>query len=230
MRHAVVTDIHGDTAGLRRVLRQVAQQNVDRLVCLGDVFECRVGKRDVPGYEFSALRDVFDPDPALARLLADAVVVRGNQEERITRLVPGHLCPAWARGLLTAPLEYTTPFAVYCHGHTLPWQEPEPGLWSPLGAGFTGTALVHGHHHRSALHRLPPGGGRRGVPQRVPVRPGVPVRLDDGARYVVNVGSVTRAGPDRGPTPAWAVLDERAATLTFHGCGPGAGPREKETA
>ena len=35
-------------------------------------------------------------------------------------------------------------------------------------------------------------------------------------RYVVNVGSVTRCAPDRGPSPAWAVIDEAAATVTYH--------------
>lgn len=225
MRYAVVTDVHGDLTGLRRVLSRVAAQRVDHVICLGDVFECRVGKRDAPGHVFRSLREVFEPDPEAADLLRDAVLVRGNQEERIAGLVPEHARPPWARRILSAPLEHRTSFAVYCHGHALPWQEPEPGLWSPLGASFARTALFHGHHHRSALHRLPRAREAGGRARRIPVRVGEPVRLDDGAQYVVNVGSVTQAGQERGPTPAWAVVDEETATLAFHACGPGADPR-----
>jgi predicted phosphodiesterase len=229
VRHGVVTDIHGDTAGLRRVLRHIARQDVDRIVCLGDVFECRVSARDVRGHLFGLLSEVFEPDQELGTLLDGATVVRGNQEERIARLVPEPARPRWARPILDAPQTDTTSSALFCHGHTLPWEEPEPGLWSPLGADFDSMLLVHGHHHRSALHRLPRPAEIGVSAQRVPVVPGEPVRLDDGARYVVNVGSVTTAASERGPTPAWAVLDDRAATITFHGCGSCDGPRAKET-
>lgn len=218
MRHAVVTDIHGDTARLRAVLDQIHAQEVDQVVCLGDVFECRVGKRELAGYEYGGrLLDVFDPDPELARLLDGVRLVRGNQEERIRALVPGPGLPAWTHPLLDAPLEHRTGFALYCHGHQLPWRELEPGLWCPADADFPGRALVHGHHHRSALYRLWPGGSRDPVRvERLPVRFAEPIPLAADGRYVVNVGSVTGCAPSRGPSPAWAVVDEAAATVTFH--------------
>lgn len=218
MRHAVVTDIHGDTARLRTVLAKIRAQGVDRVVCLGDVFECRVGKREVTGFAYGgSLAGVFDADPELARLLDGVELVRGNQEERIRALVPDAELPGWTRPLLDAPLEHRTNFALYCHGHPLPWREPEPGLWCPADADFPGRALVHGHHHRSALYRLwPRGGGRPVRLERLPVRFGEPFPLAADGRYVVNVGSVTACAPDRGPSPAWAVVDEAAATVTHH--------------
>ncbi|MFT2020551.1 metallophosphoesterase family protein [Streptomyces sp. 796.1] len=155
MRHAVVTDIHADTTRLRAVLDGIREQEVDHVVCLGDVFECRLGKGAATEYEFDGqLTDVFDPDPELARLLDGVRLVRGNQEERIRSLVPDHHLPDWSRPLLHAPLEHRTDFALYCHGHPLPWRELTPGLWCPADTDFPGRALVHGHHHRSALYRL----------------------------------------------------------------------------
>ncbi|MDH2388931.1 metallophosphoesterase family protein [Streptomyces sp. HNM0663] len=213
-----MTDIHGATAQLRAVFDQIQTQAVDQVVCLGDIFECRIGKREVAGYEYGGrLTDVFDPDPELAGLLDGARLVRGNQEERIRALVPDPDLPAWTRPLLDAPLERRTDFALYCHGHPLPWRELEPGLWCPADADFPGRALVHGHHHRSALYRLWPGGTGRPVRvERLPVRFGEPVPLAADGRYVVNVGSVTGCDADRGPSPAWAVVDEAAATVTYH--------------
>ncbi|WP_158751489.1 metallophosphoesterase family protein [Streptomyces bicolor] len=212
-----MTDIHGDTARLRAVLRRIREQEVHRVVCLGDVFECRIGKREAPGYEFGGrLTDVFDPNPELARLLDGVLLVRGNQEERIRSLVPDPELPGWARPLLDAPLEHRTGFALYCHGHPLPWRELEPGLWCPVDADFPGRALVHGHHHRSALYRVRTVGDGPAQAVRVPFRFGEPVPLAADGRYVVNVGSVTRCAPDRGPSPVWAVVDEAAATVTYH--------------
>nr|AGH16375.1 metallophosphoesterase [Streptomyces aureus] len=217
VRHAVVTDVHGDTARLRAVLGAIREQRVDRVICLGDVLECRVGKREAAGYAFGGrLTDVFDPDPELARLLDGVRLVRGNQEERIRALVPEAALPGWTRPLLHAPREHRTGFALYCHGHPLPWRELEPGVWCPADADFPGRALVHGHHHRSALYRLWPTRTGPVRAERLPVRFGTPVPLAPDGRYVVNVGSVAPCAPDRGPSPAWAVVDEAASTVTYH--------------
>ena len=212
-----MTDVHGDTARLRAVLAKVREQRVDRVVCLGDVLECRVGKSEVAGYEFDGrLSDVFAPDPGLARALDGVTLVRGNQEERIRALLPDDHLPDWTRPLLDAPLAHRTAFALYCHGHSLPWRELGPGRWCPADADFPGRALVHGHHHRSALYRLWPDGTGPVRVERLPVRFGTPIPLEPDGRYVVNVGPVTRCTPDRGPSPVWAVVDETAGTVTYH--------------
>ncbi|WP_030068714.1 metallophosphoesterase family protein [Streptomyces natalensis] len=211
MRYAVVTDIHGNTAGLRAVLARVRGQQVRQVICLGDVFECHISKRDVAGHAFTRVDEIFDQDPELVGLLDGARVVRGNQEERIAALVPGRARPAWATPVLDAPLTLHTDFATYCHGHALPpWQEVEPDLWCPLDAEFSGRALFHGHHHRSAVHRLPDAGRSWADVESVPLRFGEAVHLTPGSRYLVNVG------PVRGPSPAWAVVDEAEATVTYH--------------
>ncbi|HEX4788687.1 MAG TPA: metallophosphoesterase family protein [Actinospica sp.] len=210
MRLAVVTDIHGNTAGLYDVLARAARLGVDGVVGMGDVLECRVGKRDSENHRYRRIEDVFDQDAELATLLRSAILVRGNQEERIRALVPEHEVPGWAARLLDAPLEHRTPFGVYRHGHPGPWQEVEPGRWCQLDAEFRGRALMHGHHHRSAVYRLPARGRAWAATEVIDFDYGVPVPLHADRQYVVNVGSV------RGPRPEWALVDEAAATVTFH--------------
>jgi predicted phosphodiesterase len=214
MRYAVVSDVHGETSRLREVVEQIHRTDVDRVLSLGDLFECRIGKARVAAFEYRTAAEVFDADPAIAELLDGALLLRGNQEERIVSLVPGPDLPEWTRPMLHAPLEHRTGFATYCHGHHLPWKEIEPGMWSPAAAEFGGRVLVHGHHHRSAVHRLDP--GRPDEPRTTAPRFGESFELEAGARYIVNIGSVVEPAPGRGPSPAWAVVDEAAATVTYH--------------
>ena len=210
MRLAVLTDVHGDRAGLSAALGRAGELGVEAVVCMGDVLECRVSKREFSRFRFRSPADVFDQDPALAESLSDAVVLRGNQEERIRALVPEREIPHWARPLLDAPLEHRTAFAVYCHGHPGPWREVEPGRWCLLEARFETRALFHGHHHRSAVYRLPEHGRDWAHTEVVDFRYGEPVTLAPDRRYLVNVGQT------RGPAPTWALVDEEASTVTFH--------------
>ncbi|MFI1366322.1 metallophosphoesterase family protein [Streptomyces griseochromogenes] len=230
MRYAVLTDVHGDIAALGEVLARIRRQDVDQVICLGDVFECRVSKSRAAAHVFRTVEDVFEADPRTAELLDGVLLLRGNQEERIASLVPPAHLPPWTPPLLRAPLEHRTGFAVYCHGHPLPWRETEPGVWSPVDADFPGRVLVHGHHHRSALHQVPLPGTGHAAARRLPVRFDEPVHLASGARYVVNVGSVATAAPERGPSPAWVVVDEDAATVTYHHCDPSGSRRHEESA
>jgi hypothetical protein len=207
LRYAVLADVHGDVAALRAVLHHLRRLGVLTVVYVGDLLDCRVSKRDVPGFVFSEPADVFDPDPALIGLVGDAVLIRGNQEERISELVPDEALPGWVRPVLTAPVTRRTGFAELTHGHTLPWRELSPGVWCPAGAPFTQSLLVHGHHHRNALRRRE---GDRVTD--VPAPPGVPVRLEPDAQYIANVG------PVRGADPSWLLVDEADRTVTYHRC------------
>jgi predicted phosphodiesterase len=210
VRLAVVTDIHGNTPGLRAILADAARLGVEGVVSMGDVLECRVGKHEAASHRHRRIDDVFDLDAELAALLDAAVLVRGNQEERIRALIQDAEIPEWAARLLDAPLEHRTSFGVFRHGHPGPWQEVEPGRWCQLDAVFEGRALFHGHHHRSAVYRLPRRGRSWRETEVVEFEYGVPVPLSEDRRYLVNVGAV------RGAQPTWAQLDEGPGTVTFH--------------
>lgn len=213
MRYAIVTDIHGDVEALRTVLAAAALERVDQVLSLGDVFDCKIGKKQVAAHVFTRVEDVFDAEPELAALLEGATKVRGNQEERIRALVPDHAVPGFTLSTLDAPTVYRTAFAEYTHGHAIDgWHEVEPGRWCLLDARFAGRLLVHGHHHRSALYVLPPVGRDWAAVERPPIRYGEPVALRPDRQYVANVG------PARGAEPIWAIVDETEETLTYHRC------------
>ncbi len=214
MRYAIVTDVHNDVPALRAVLDAVARQKVDRLLSLGDVFDCKIGKKHAGAHVFTRSADVFDATAELPSLLAGALLVRGNQEERIRALVPEHALPSHAMSILDAPRVHRTAFADYAHGHAVDgWREVEPGRWCLLDARFAGRLLVHGHHHRSALYSFPADGAREWASaQRPPIRFGEPVVLSPDRRHVANVG------PVRGAEPHWAIVDEADETITYHRC------------
>jgi predicted phosphodiesterase len=206
MRFTVVTDVHSETEHLRRVLVQAT----DPVVCLGDVFECQVSRSRLPNYQFASISDVFDQDEELAQLVDGAVLIRGNQEERICAVIPERLIPSWSKRILHADACYRTSTMTFTHGHLLPMQEVEPRRWCAVTAEFHGNLLVHGHHHRSAVYELPKSG--RNWSDIVAIDPAwdKPIPLDPDRKYLINVGPV-RAEP-----PQWAVVDEDAHTITYH--------------
>ncbi|MFE0461430.1 metallophosphoesterase [Kitasatospora sp. NPDC058965] len=209
MRYALFADVHGDTAALAAVLRAAARCRPDAVLGLGDLLECKVSKRDT-GFVLRHPDQVVDVDPDLLRLLGPVRLLRGNQEERISALVPAERLPPGLRPLLTAPQWHRSAAAWYCHGHQLPWSQPEPGRFVPLAAEFGPPLLVHGHHHRDSLLRLPERCRHWECTEVVPIEHGRPVRLDPDRRYLVNLG------PARGPEPSWVELDERAGTVVHH--------------
>lgn len=64
MRLAIISDIHGNSTALDAVLADIQQQNVDRIICLGDI--ANAGPH--PSYCLDTVRQVAD------------VVIQGNHE------------------------------------------------------------------------------------------------------------------------------------------------------
>ncbi|MEV7004932.1 metallophosphoesterase family protein [Streptosporangium sp. NPDC051022] len=209
MRHALITDVHGDLEGLTTALRMIGEHDVDRVISLGDVLDCLISSRS-RGRRLRSLDQVTVWSPAMEGLLEDVLLIRGNQEERIAGHLPGDAVPAEVARLLAAPDSHRTDFATYCHGHLLSWTNPLPDLWCPLHEDFPGVALVYGHHHRNALFEVPRGRRTWSATREVEITSGVPIPLDRERRYLVNVG------PARGPSPSWALIDETASTVTYH--------------
>lgn len=204
MRLAVLGDIHGDVASLRRVVNQVRRAAPDRVVCLGDVVDCPAPRRRA-GEAVRPFGEVVDWDPALADLLAGAEVVRGNQEERVAELVDVRRVPAACRALLDAPRRWIEGDIEMVHGHELPWVRVQADWSCPLEAPVR-RVLLFGHHHRNAVYRAGPDRDWSSV-RRPPVRAGISQPLL--GPTLVNVGPVLGVA-------SWVLLDTEADTVTHH--------------
>lgn len=122
MRLALIADIHGNLHGLRSVLRAVAEEQVDRVVCLGD----SVAYNANPNESVALLRtfcdvavagnhdrDVLQGDP----LIGTSSVARLTQEWTKSQLTPEHA--SWLNGLPNKVIEPNTFIAVHgCYLNT----------------------------------------------------------------------------------------------------------------
>jgi diadenosine tetraphosphatase ApaH/serine/threonine PP2A family protein phosphatase len=214
MRQAILSDIHSNLEALRACVAHAQEQGATRFACLGDCV----------GYG-------ADPVPTLdlLRSLPELLMIRGNHDEALFRDdaidVPGLrealdwtgalLTPAHRRLLGDAPYVRTVGAVTYAHASAHDpqrWEylrHPEQVL-ACLAATESHVTFI-GHVHVPMVFGHAPGGGVR---ELYPV-PGVPVPLEAGQRYVVNVGSVGQ--PRDGRTEAaYALYDPDAATVTLH--------------
>lgn len=207
MRYLVIADAHGDHVGLRTALAAGEAAGVEAVISLGDVVDCLLSSSDATMNR--ALDDVTVWNESLGEHLTDAILVLGNQEERVARAIDPGVVPLELSRLLEAPLVHDTAHTRFVHGHTLPGEEVYPDRWVPLGAEFEQHLLVHGHHHRNSLVEL---GVTRSWAKARDVTPtsDTPVTLRPDRQYLLNVG------PAWGAEPSWAVVDEDSARITLH--------------
>ncbi|CAM4169670.1 metallophosphoesterase [Nocardiopsis rhodophaea] len=207
MRYAVFSDVHSDHAALRTVLSAMAGHRPDWFVSLGDLFDCKISKHALD-ISITDAGQVVDPPGEIALALRGLplILVRGNQEERITRLLPDQRwTPVWVAAAMTAPVSRTTELLMFTHGHELPWRAAGPGAWCPDPEAPDRPVVVHGHHHHARrYHRS---GGH--LYTRT-VRFGQAVPLADHSTDFINVG------PCHGRRPTWALIDEAARTVTHY--------------
>jgi diadenosine tetraphosphatase ApaH/serine/threonine PP2A family protein phosphatase len=210
MRYAVLSDVHGNLEALSAVLADAAGR-VDAVVCLGDV----VG---------------YGADPVgCTELIAERarLVVAGNHEHGLT----GRLDLDWFNAYARAALEWTRgrvdedhrawlearPLVGEVEDATFVHASPaRPEEWDYLvtaedgfhafGA-FTTRICFVGHSHRPAAWSLGSSGPA--------YDPGpVDLALDDGRRYILNVGSVGQPR-DGDPRAAYVVWDMDARRIAI---------------
>ena len=196
MRYALLSDVHAYPPALEKVLADAASQRVDRRICLGDV----VG---------------YGPDPAGAvKLCREAcdVVVAGNHDAAVTRSISTtFFIPRakeaverhrsllsdedveWLRAL---PMCVSEADFLAAHGEFHAWGPvAEAGFGYVISAGDARnvldavppeTRLVFvGHTHAACVWRK--AGKDRGWPQLLEPDG---FAVEDGCRYVVNIGAV----------------------------------------
>lgn len=185
---AIISDLHSHTKALKKVLQHIEQVAPHApIVCLGDLYECTVGKkkaeyaRNVPLEQAAIMSEKFSK---MLRFLT----VRGNQEERI----------ATVTGLpqfMAYPETIEIDKALFIHGHQFGWT-PE---WTAIFPPYTHDVIFFGHSHQAAFYQQ----GERHV-----VKPNTTVSLTE-EQLFINVGSVV-------DHHEWVLYDTAKKTVTFH--------------
>ena len=215
MRYAILSDIHGNLEALTAVLADASAQGARDVLCLGDIV----------GYG-------ADPVACIERVEERAIaLVAGNHEHGALGLMDlkwfnplARAAALWTRGRLDEDhrryLE-SLPVRTALEDATLVHASPRhPEEWDYLISAEDGfevfgdfdTRLCFvGHSHRPGAWSLG-SSGREHVAHLTPARSRV--TLQDGRRYVVNVGSVGQPR-DRDPRAAYAIWDrdDRAVTI-----------------
>jgi diadenosine tetraphosphatase ApaH/serine/threonine PP2A family protein phosphatase len=203
VRTAIISDVHGNLEALEAVERVLREMDVRSLLFAGDA----VG---------------YGPDPEACTRWVErhaAFSVAGNHDHAAVGAADaGGFNPLartaleWTRGMLSAgsaawlvnlPLMGEAEGAALVHAN--PRQPAEWGyimtLWeADISFGyFTAPFCFIGHSHHPVMVRRDPRG-------TVTVIPGETFRVEEGCRYLVNVGSVGQPR-DRNPSACFGLLD-----------------------
>jgi diadenosine tetraphosphatase ApaH/serine/threonine PP2A family protein phosphatase len=211
VRYALVSDIHGNLDALQAVLARIRPE--DRLLCLGDVVGygpqpnecvdairarasvCVLGNHDVAAIDGYGLQ-YFNPYAKEAMAFTQRVL----EPERV----------AWLDGLA---YEHRTPRYLLVHGAPVDYFTyilDKADAQRALEASDAPLIFV-GHSHIAEYYERGPGAG--GIAHKHMQRGGT-LRLRDGARYVINVGSVGQPR-DLNPEASFALYDEEAGTVVW---------------
>lgn len=215
-RTAILADVHANLEALHAVLADIAQHDVDRIVCLGDL----VG---------------YGPDPArcieIIHTVCDRIVLGNHDEAAAHPDLLGCFNPR-ARDSLTFTQtviadEHTAlltrlPDRARIDGISLTHASFGPDQYQYLydedaaRASFSGlrTSIgAVGHTHLPVLCTANPKiGGHHDNINITPLTPNVPTPIPDATVAIINPGSVGQPR-DRNPDAAWALLDTDHMTL-----------------
>ncbi|MGG1228610.1 metallophosphoesterase [Bacillus halotolerans] len=212
MRYAFITDIHGKRNNLEKVLEHIQTfSSIHEIICLGDVFEVKVPKKDLKDFQFQSIEQVLDLDWELIDLLKGIRVIKGNQEERILSLIPEKEIPIDFYNFLThMPLDiYLTPMVRLTHGHTFDWMEEED-YWRPSHIHYWSRPWIfYGHNHQNVLFEVQE---KKNHPyyERKRIINGKPITLDAASRYLINIGDM------KYDHPSWMLLDTLENQITYN--------------
>lgn len=212
MRYAVISDLHANRQAVKAVFDDIDQQDIDEIICLGDVF----------GYGPSPM-PVFD-------LVKDKVkhFVLGNHDA----VVAGYMKPEhfndharelieWTCSVIDpATVEFFKDIPLLIHGDYYSFSHGEfvePGRFGYIidedeaMASFAccqDRLMMIGHSHVPGLYVI----GNSGTPHWLsPQNFG----LEDEKRYIVNVGSVGQPR-DNDVRASYCVFDDQTEDIYFH--------------
>ena len=211
MRYAIISDIHGNLQALQEVLSLIGRQEVDRIVCLGDIV----------GYG-------ADPSACIDLVRKECCsVIMGNHDAAAVGLTSieyfnpvAREAALWTGKVLTdeqreylSQLPYKGVFEDFDIVHSTPDQ---PELWrylmqadnaGPLFSYFTSQILFYGHTHVPMVFRYEESCASYCEP--------ADFCLENEKRYIVNVGSVGQPR-DFDPRASFVVFDSRGKRVSYH--------------
>jgi len=208
LKYAVISDIHGNLEALGAVLREAARRKADGYICLGDI----VGYGAEPGPCLERVRQlrattVLGNHDAASCGLADIEAFNDYARDAILWTRP-RLAPEAREYLASLPLTLEIKNVALVHGSL-----DSPGSWSYLLSpdeawrcfdNLAGQCCLIGHSHIPHLFRLGPGGMERGFWRSF--------HLEEGFRYIINVGSVGQPR-DGDPRASFALADFEEKTF-----------------
>jgi len=203
MRYGIFSDIHANLEALEAVLAELEQARVDEIICLGDV----VGYGPNPNECIALVNEKVDfclaGNHDVAPLGGLDIQYFNYAARKAIEWTSQELSETSKAFLRSLPMTraYETFFIV----HATPL---EPEKWSYIlsmndakenFAGFTQQSCLVGHSHSAWCVEKNADGHYTG-------KENYPILLNDGARYLINVGSVGQPR-DRNPAAALGVLD-----------------------
>lgn len=209
MRYAILSDIHANPSALKSVLKDIQRQKTDKIVCLGDV----VGYGPDAESAIRIVREKVDVcimgnhDAAVAgKITGEGFSLNALRGVKRHRDETSEKSRVWLGNL---PYLYEGDGFVCAHGE---FSAPEKFnyIMTPLDALASWSArkeqvMFIGHTHVPSIFALSP----TSAPSVFPTGEGLV--LQDGWRYIVNVGS---AGyPRHEPKVSYCVYDTKARTI-----------------
>ena len=212
MRYVLISDIHGNLEALNAVMKFLEKVEPFQLYCLGDV----VGYGANPKQCLELLNEEANLILAGNHDLAVAGVINGSDFNPMAQAAVDwtrdHLDEEDLSTLANLPLVYID--GDYCFTHASPVDpmqfsyvrtlEDVSEVLQSIGQRF----CFVGHTHLPVLVRMDEKRGRMEVVQDQRIR------LQDGYRYFVNVGSIGQPR-DNNPDACLVLIDEEAETLEF---------------
>lgn len=211
MRYAIVSDIHGNLPAWNTVLADIALHKVDRIICLGDV----VGYGPQPA---ETLKSVYERVHLMVLGNHDAVMAGRLDPDTFNDRAKNMI--AWTAARLGAKArEFFKSLPLVLVGQNFRCVHGD--FTDPAGFNYITTPdeaqasfnavpeqlLFCGHSHQAELYVI----GRSGVAHQVGPQD---FTVEEGKRYLVNVGSVgfTRGGD---PRASYVVFDDVAGSVRF---------------
>jgi len=212
MRYGIFSDIHANLEALEAVLSELDKVRVDEILCLGDVVgygpnpnECIALVRERVSYCLAGNHDVAPLgglDLQYFNYVARKAIewtskTLSSESKAFLRALP------LSKAFDTFFIVHATPVEPEKWGYILSMADAESNF-----RGFAQQSCFVGHSHSAWCVEMNGDGRFEG-------RDAYPILLQEGSRYLINVGSVGQPR-DRNPAAAFALLDVESKTYELH--------------